>query len=65
MAPRGCWLSVEDHLREKLSPRDITHKMVGNSVVTYLNGHTSIIYNNSCINWVYNDDFMLEDDFDL
>ena len=28
---KGLWLLVEDHLGEKNSPRDITHKMVGNS----------------------------------
>ena len=30
MAGRGYLLLDEDHLREKISPRDITHKMVGN-----------------------------------
>ena len=30
MAARDCWLPLEDHHGEKISPRDITHKMVGN-----------------------------------
>ncbi len=27
----GCWMPTEDHFGEKNSPKDITHKMVGNS----------------------------------
>ena len=32
MTAKGCWLSAETNLGEKKSPRDITHKMVGNRV---------------------------------
>ena len=30
VATRSCWLPAEDHLGEIFSPRDVTHKMVGN-----------------------------------
>ena len=34
VAAKGCWLSAKDHLGEKIYPRVIPRKMVGNKFNT-------------------------------